>query len=155
MKRFKNGFTIIELVFVIVVLGILASVAIPKLSGVVEDANFASAKATISSLRTAINTERQRTLLQGNTAYPEILDDASTGTHEELFDGNSTVHILQYPVYSKTTTGGWMKTSDNSGASIEYKYYINDSRTVDFNYTKSTGTFDCDHSIEDCRFLIE
>lgn len=39
MKR--NAFTMIELVFVIVILGILAAVAIPKLSATRDDANIA------------------------------------------------------------------------------------------------------------------
>ncbi len=48
MKR--SGFTMIELVFVIVILGILASVAIPKLAATRDDANIAKASTEISSL---------------------------------------------------------------------------------------------------------
>ncbi len=48
MKR--SGFTMIELVFVIVILGILASVAIPKLAATRDDANIAKASSEISSL---------------------------------------------------------------------------------------------------------
>ncbi len=48
MKR--SGFTMIELVFVIVILGILASVAIPKLAATRDDANIAKASTEISSM---------------------------------------------------------------------------------------------------------
>ncbi len=48
MKR--SGFTMIELVFVIVILGILASVAIPKLAATRDDANIAKSTSEISSL---------------------------------------------------------------------------------------------------------
>ena len=48
MKR--SGFTMIELVFVIVILGILASVAIPKLAATRDDANIAKATTEISSI---------------------------------------------------------------------------------------------------------
>ena len=48
MKR--SGFTMIELVFVIVILGILASVAIPKLAATRDDANIAKASTEVSSL---------------------------------------------------------------------------------------------------------
>ena len=48
MKR--SGFTMIELVFVIVILGILASVAIPKLAATRDDANIAKASTELSSL---------------------------------------------------------------------------------------------------------
>ena len=37
----KKGFTMIELIFVIVILGILASVAIPRLAGTRTDAEIA------------------------------------------------------------------------------------------------------------------
>ena len=151
----KKAFTMIELVFVIVILGILSAVAFPKLSGVLKDANYASALATVSSLRTAIVNERQSNLIKGNASFPPILDEAGTGEHEKLFDGNGTINILQYPVYSKSKMGGWMKTTDNSGTTIGYKYYINDATTVDFNYTKSTGVFDCNHALPDCREISE
>jgi len=48
MKR--SGFTMIELVFVIVILGILASVAIPKLAATRDDAQIAKASTEISAL---------------------------------------------------------------------------------------------------------
>jgi prepilin-type N-terminal cleavage/methylation domain-containing protein len=45
MKR--AGFTMIELIFVIVILGILGAVAIPKLSGIKDDAQLANANENI------------------------------------------------------------------------------------------------------------
>ena len=48
----KKGFTMIELIFVIVILGILASVAIPRLAATREDAEIAT---TVANLRTLIS----------------------------------------------------------------------------------------------------
>ena len=48
----KKGFTMIELIFVIVILGILASVAIPRLAATRTDAEVA---ATVANLRTLLN----------------------------------------------------------------------------------------------------
>ncbi|MCI6343758.1 MAG: prepilin-type N-terminal cleavage/methylation domain-containing protein [Campylobacter sp.] len=53
----KKGFTMIELIFVIVILGILASVAIPRLAATREDAEISTAVANI------------RTLVSDATAY--------------------------------------------------------------------------------------
>ena len=47
----KKGFTMIELIFVIVILGILASVAIPRLAATREDAEIAT---TVANLRTLV-----------------------------------------------------------------------------------------------------
>ena len=48
----KKGFTMIELIFVIVILGILASVAIPRLAGTRTDAEIS---ATVANIRTLIS----------------------------------------------------------------------------------------------------
>ena len=48
----KKGFTMIELIFVIVILGILASVAIPKLAATRDDAEVSRAAANIRTMVT-------------------------------------------------------------------------------------------------------
>ena len=48
----KKGFTMIELIFVIVILGILASVAVPRLAGTKADAEESAA---VANLRTLVN----------------------------------------------------------------------------------------------------
>jgi general secretion pathway protein G len=148
MKNFKNAFTMIELIFVIVVLGILSAVAFPKLSGITEDANYAQGMATVSSIRSGIQNENHKRIFQANFTFPfpSSLDDAAINTvHEELFD-----NFLQYPVYSKSETGGWMKIGATS-----YNFYMNNSTTIQFDYNTSTGRFDCDHSNSNCKALVE
>lgn len=54
MKR--SAFTMVELIFVIVIIGVLASIAIPKLSGVSDGAKKTAEIATISAVSTAIET---------------------------------------------------------------------------------------------------
>jgi general secretion pathway protein G len=50
----KRGFTMIELIFVIVILGILAAVAIPKLAATRDDAKLASIKTDVGTIINAV-----------------------------------------------------------------------------------------------------
>ena len=50
----SNGFTLIELMVVIVVLGLLAGIIAPKIIGHVADAKIGTAKSNIQSLETAL-----------------------------------------------------------------------------------------------------
>ena len=59
----KKGFTMIELIFVIVILGILASVAIPRLAATREDAEIAT---TIANLRTLLSDAAAYRAAKGN-----------------------------------------------------------------------------------------
>ncbi|MDO2408072.1 type II secretion system protein [Campylobacter magnus] len=69
----KKGFTMIELIFVIVILGILASVAIPRLAGTREDAEISSA---IANLRTLISDAASYYVVKGefgaNTKWRDL-----------------------------------------------------------------------------------
>ena len=59
----KKGFTMIELIFVIVILGILASVAIPRLAGTRDDAEISAA---IGNLRTLLSDANAYYVVKGS-----------------------------------------------------------------------------------------
>ena len=67
MKR--AGFTMIELIFVIVILGILAAVAIPKLAATRDDAK---ASTLLTSLGTCINDAGGAYMMEGVFAGPPL-----------------------------------------------------------------------------------
>jgi general secretion pathway protein G len=135
----KNAFSMIELVFVIVIIGILAGVAIPRMMVTRDDAQITKLRSDVSTIRSAIINLRNKSLLNGNGSYASYLDDADNGAEgEELFDGNETIgYLLDYPIISQNSEGHWMKTGDtNYTAKVM-------SVDVKFNYTSSNGKFDC------------
>jgi prepilin-type N-terminal cleavage/methylation domain-containing protein len=77
----QKAFTLIELTMVIVVIGILAAIALPRFTTTAQEAYLAKAQSTLAAVQTSLNTERQRRILQGNTR--NITD---LGTNANAFD---------------------------------------------------------------------
>lgn len=146
----KSAFTMIELVFVIVILGILAAVAVPKFTATRTDAEIAKLRSELASIRSAIINERQSRMMSGDFSYIAELDS----TVGDETDGQSLYgDIMDYPIYSKQS--GWVKKAAAT-AGFEGTYIANKSNlNVVFNYESSDGTFDCDHTDTDCQTLAE
>ena len=101
-----RGFTLIELVIVIVILGILAAVAIPKYEDMQEQARSATLKGQVGSIRSAIAIQYGRNALNGAASFPVL-----NGT---IFaDGNIPKEPVMRSNAVKTTpgvdnAGGWL-----------------------------------------------
>ena len=77
----KKGFTMIELIFVIVILGVLASVAIPRLAATRDDAEVAKAA---TNLTTAVSDITAYYTAKGH--FKSTTTNGSTGTNNVTFD---------------------------------------------------------------------
>lgn len=154
MKKTSSAFTMVELVFVIVILGILAAVAIPRLAASRDDAVVVKGKSQVSAIRSGISLLKSKRLLEGNVTAPQALDAASTAEGQNLFHGGADGNILEYPLLSKSADGSWMKTSANNVNPITYTYRMM-GRTVGFDYNKTSGMFTCDTSNTDCVDLSQ
>src|SRR5688572_13778744 len=67
MGKRTGGFTMVELIMVIVILGILASVAVPRFLNMNDDALSASRAGVVGGLNSAIQIVHSRWLAQGAT----------------------------------------------------------------------------------------
>jgi general secretion pathway protein G len=130
----------IELVFVIVVLGILSAIAIPKFAATRTDAQISKARADIASVRSSIVNERQARLIRGDSTFINSLSSSSS----VLFDGNGTTgnELLMYGIKAGTTNGHW-STDDDDSPYVSYIYKIG-GESCNFTYTQSDGTFKLD-----------
>lgn len=160
----KKAFTMIELVFVIVVLGILAAVAVPKFAATRTDAQISKGRAEISAIRSAIVTERQSRLIRGSSSFITRLDSGVGANTEDvkIFDSNETISatsptLLSTGITTQDADGHWMKTGNNTytykieGVAVTFTYYPTDTAGTPYH---KAGTFTCASGTQ-CKLLTD
>lgn len=98
MKRNKQqGFTLIELVVVIIILGILAAVALPRFVNLQEQARYAKLQGAVAAVRAASSLYHATCLTQaGTTSGVACPADTSTSISINM-EGTSVTGVAQYP----------------------------------------------------------
>jgi prepilin-type N-terminal cleavage/methylation domain-containing protein len=69
---FRKGFSLIEIMIVVVVLGILAAVAIPRFAGATADARSTATQSVLASARASIAAYRTGAIIAGSEPFPNI-----------------------------------------------------------------------------------
>lgn len=116
MKNSNKGFTLIELILVIVIMGILMAVAIPKFSGLLQEVRIQTENAVISQLKAGLEQSAAVNLIKtGLWDYP--------ATDTEIID----VQMDEIPI-------GWdyVTSTDNKGVI----YYAREDSTIYWAYTQ-------------------
>jgi len=157
MNKYRSGFTMIELVFVIVIIGILSAVAIPKFAATRGDAEIARAKTLVAAVRNGISAEKQKRVLRGD--FTNIFRLTSNNTAGNIifdyFDNNASLTLLEYAPYSCATgTDGacWRETTvGTAGVAGVYTFNMPVSGTAVF--TLSNNRFDCVSTNANCKLL--
>ena len=92
MKRIKNnkyGFTLVELLAVIVILAIILVIAVPKVMTVVEDSKKSTLEATAKMIASAAEKQKVQNTVLGNDediTPGELIYDAGADDAGNLFD---------------------------------------------------------------------
>ena len=118
VKRFmrkRRGFTLIELIAVIVVLAILAGVALPKYFDYAAQAKESACKGVLGGVRAGVANFYANSAINGAAAYPTLAELQTLGTvmqepiPENPYNGDNTVGAGTWNVANPPVSGndGW------------------------------------------------
>lgn len=132
-SRFHKAFTMIEVVFVVVVIGILSAIALPRFSDTADNAYLSKAQSEIMAVRSALATERQKRILRGDTTSIISLSCTSSScppTPTYAFDhfspdqDNNYTAVIDYPI--KACVSGqkacWKVGTSNGKKTYKYQF---------------------------------
>ncbi len=144
MKRFtpiRKGFTLIELIAVVVILAIMVGVALPRYFDYAAQAKEAATKGTLGGVRAGVANFLANEVVGGNpAAYPTLvqLETLSTVMQEAIPDNPYDSGANPNDVHTATAgeaaartvpvtagTGGWAYFVDNAASPPTYTFYAN------------------------------
>ena len=139
----RSGFTLVEILIVVIILGILAAVAIPQFSGSTDDARLTSLDTSLTQVRNAIELYYH----QHSNVYPGA-KNYSSGTNVASASEADTSFVKQLTLFSDI--GG--RTASTKNATFKYGPYLKTGMPT--NPYSDLSTVKCDIVITDITAAV-
>ena len=147
---FQQAFTVIELIFVIVIIGILSAIAVPRFADSANAAYTAKAASVVTSVMASLSAERQKRILRGDYTNITSLGESTYAFSKFSADGQGNQHDVLSPYIDKCSGSAkacWLR----SGTSYTYRFA--DSGSADF--ILRNNRLECNNDAADCKKLIK
>jgi len=162
MIKSRKAFSMMELIFVIVIIGILAAVAIPRLAATRDDAEVTKARVLVASISNSVAMERQKRILRGDFSLIFRLTDSSTLGDRifNAFNGDTNARILENAPYScktATETDCWRETQVGTADGSTLSTYTYNFPTGGSEiFVLDNNRFEClDQNSDNCKLLTQ
>ena len=140
MKKMQQGFTLIELMIVVAIIGILAAIALPQYQTYVAKSQMARIMSEVGALKTAVET----CLLEGKTTLGVAADECDIGYTQSSLIGDTVVYGTGLSVtIADTGNTANLVAIINGNAATAIK-----GQTLSWNRS-AAGTWTCSTDVED------